>query len=661
MNMEGQILGNRYQLLEKIGGGGMAIVYKAKCMLLNRYVAIKILRTEFTNDEEFVKRFRVEAQAAASLSHPNIVSIYDVGNENGIHYIVMEYIDGITLKEYITENGKLPWKRAVNIAIQICSAIDQAHRNHIVHRDIKPHNILLTKDGIAKVTDFGIARAVSSSTITMVGSTIGSVHYFSPEQARGGYIDEKSDLYSLGIALYEMTTGRVPFEGETPVAVALKHIQERACQPIEINNTIPQGVNDIIMKAIEKDQSKRYQSAHEMLLDLHNVLREPDLKVTAEPVSEDYPTRRIEAIKDSGRKQKEEMDIKNNNISKEKKRDKLTLWLAVATSLILIAIFGYVGYSIVIPSIAPESNEFVVDNYVGKSISDVREELEKKNIDVIEERVFDDNVQKGVIVSQSLTAGQKLKLSEKNSIKFEVSDGPELKKMPDLQNVEGRIAEADLKQLDLKYKIVEEFSDSIATGYVIRTEPEADVELEPGSTVTIYLSKGPELKKVLVPNLIGKTRSEANQILTQAGLTVGKMEPADVVSDVAKIIGQNPVTGTEVNEGSAVDLTFENVTKEEENKEAENEQQTVNEQTSEKRKIVSEKISLGNPDKYGNRVRVRVEVMPSDINGTEVLVDEWVNKERFPITIDIPVPKNGSTGVRVYINNKLYTEFYRQY
>jgi serine/threonine-protein kinase len=266
--MEGRVLGNRYELIEKIGGGGMALVYKAKCRLLDRVVAVKILRPEFTNDEEFVKRFRIEAQAAASLSHPNIVSIHDVGHEDDVHYIVMEYVDGITLKEYILKKGLLSWKEAVSIASQICSAIEQAHRNSIVHRDIKPHNILITRDGIAKVADFGIARAVSSSTITMVGSTIGSVHYFSPEQARGGYTDEKSDLYSLGIALYEMVTGRVPFDGETPVAVALKHIQDQPVPPLDYESSLPKGVNDIIMKAIKKDQSKRYQSASEMLSDL---------------------------------------------------------------------------------------------------------------------------------------------------------------------------------------------------------------------------------------------------------------------------------------------------------------------------------------------------------------------------------------------------------
>lgn len=253
----------------------MAVVYKAKCTLLNRFVAIKILRSEFTNDEEFVKRFKIEAQSVASLSHPNVVSIYDVGFQDDIHYIVMEYVDGMTLKEYINKHGALNWQEAVKITIQICSAIDHAHKNNIVHRDIKPHNILMTKDGIAKVTDFGIARAVTSSTITMVGSTIGSVHYFSPEQARGGFIDEKSDLYSLGIAMYEMVTGKVPFDGDSPVAVALKHIQEQPVEPRKHVPSLPYGANEIIMKAIQKEQGLRYQTATAMLADLNKVLNQP--------------------------------------------------------------------------------------------------------------------------------------------------------------------------------------------------------------------------------------------------------------------------------------------------------------------------------------------------------------------------------------------------
>ena len=248
MDLKGRLLANRYEILEKIGSGGMATVYKAKCHVLNRYVAIKILRDEFTTDEEFVKRFEVEAQSAASITHPNIVSVYDVGVDGNLHYIVMELVKGKTLKDIIVEEkGPLPWKWSVNIAIQIASALETAHKNHIIHRDIKPHNIIITEDGVAKVTDFGIAKAVSNSTITAFGTTIGSVHYFSPEHARGGFTDEKSDIYSLGVVMYEMLTGRVPFDADTPVSVALKHMQEEPIAAIVANPNIPIAVNDIIM------------------------------------------------------------------------------------------------------------------------------------------------------------------------------------------------------------------------------------------------------------------------------------------------------------------------------------------------------------------------------------------------------------------------------
>ena len=251
MVLEGKILGNRYEIIQKIGNGGMAIVYKARDLTLNRYVAVKVLRDEFTTDEEFIKRFETEAQSAARLIHPNIVSIYDVGVDNNLtYYIVMELIQGKTLKEIIIqEQGPLPWKWSINVSIQIASALEMAHRNNIIHRDIKPHNIIITEDGVAKVTDFGIAKAVSNSTITAFGKTIGSVHYFSPEHARGGYTDAKSDIYSLGVVMYEMVTGRVPFDADTPVSIALKHMQEEPVEPQEINPNIPDAVNKIIMKA----------------------------------------------------------------------------------------------------------------------------------------------------------------------------------------------------------------------------------------------------------------------------------------------------------------------------------------------------------------------------------------------------------------------------
>ena len=245
--MIGKILGNRYEIVEKIGGGGMALVYKAKCKLLNRYVAIKILRSEFINDEEFINKFRRESQAAASLSHPNIVNIYDVGVEDNIYYIVMEYIKGNTLKQLIREKGKLDANEALDIAIKIADALHHAHENHIVHRDIKPHNILVTEDGRVKVTDFGIARAATTSTVTNTSNVIGSVHYFSPEQARGGYTDENSDIYSLGVVMYEMVTGRLPFEGDSPITVALKHIQEDIELPTSIESSVPKSVESIIL------------------------------------------------------------------------------------------------------------------------------------------------------------------------------------------------------------------------------------------------------------------------------------------------------------------------------------------------------------------------------------------------------------------------------
>ena len=287
MNLVGKILGNRYEILEKIGEGGMATVYKARCNILKRYVAVKVLRDEFTTDEEFIKRFNTEAQAAASLTHPNIVSIYDVGHEDNIYYIVMELVQGKTLKEIINQDGVLPWKWSVNIAIQVASALETAHRNNIVHRDIKPHNIIITEDGIAKVTDFGIAKAVSNSTITAFGTTIGSVHYFSPEHARGGYTDAKSDIYSLGVVMYEMLTGRVPFDADTPVSIALKHMQEKPIEPIKLNPSIPFAVNKIIMKAMEKEISQRYQSATEMLKDLSMALKNPEGNFVKSYIGED--------------------------------------------------------------------------------------------------------------------------------------------------------------------------------------------------------------------------------------------------------------------------------------------------------------------------------------------------------------------------------------
>ena len=274
--MIGMILGNRYEIIKEIGSGGMANVYLAQCRLLNRPVAVKVLKNEFVNDTEFLERFNKEAQAAAAISSPNIVNVYDVGHDGDTHYIVMEYVEGQTLKEYIDHNGMLSWQETVEYATQICSALDKAHKNNIIHRDIKPQNIILTNDGVLKVTDFGIARASSNETLNMGESTMGSVHYFSPEQARGGFTDAKSDIYSLGVVMYELVTGVLPFTGDTPIAIAIKHMQQKPISPKEYNISVPLAVENIILKAMSKEQRLRYQSAAEMLDDLIRVAADPD-------------------------------------------------------------------------------------------------------------------------------------------------------------------------------------------------------------------------------------------------------------------------------------------------------------------------------------------------------------------------------------------------
>ena len=379
MNLVGRVIGNRYEIIEKIGEGGMATVYKAKCNILKRYVAVKVLRDEFTTDEEFIKRFNTEAQSAASLTHPNIVSIYDVGHEENIYYIVMELVQGKTLKDIINEDGTLPWKWALNVSIQVASALEMAHRNSIVHRDIKPHNIIITEDGIAKVTDFGIAKAVSNSTITAFGTTIGSVHYFSPEHARGGYTDAKSDLYSLGVVMYEMLTGRVPFDADTPVSIALKHMQEKPIEPIKLNPTIPYAVNKIIMKAMEKDPNERYQSATEMLKDLSMALKNPEGDFVEQKDFTNQYTQRIptlgeqEYIRNNDEDyEDEEQDEPKKKMSKKKKAIIITV---IILGIILLPVIGFFGMKTIMDWGVPKDVD--LPNLVGKTLEEANKEIEK--------------------------------------------------------------------------------------------------------------------------------------------------------------------------------------------------------------------------------------------------------------------------------------------
>ena len=534
MEMVGKILGNRYEILEKIGTGGMATVYKAKCKVLNRNVAIKILKDEFANDAEFIKRFQIEAQSAASLSHQNIVSIFDVGKEDSMHYIVMELIEGKTLKEIITEKGKIPWRDSVKIAAQIASGLSQAHKNHIVHRDIKPHNILITKDGIAKVTDFGIAKAVSNSTINAFGSTIGSVHYFSPEHARGGYTDEKSDIYSLGIVLYEMTTGKLPFNAETPVSVALKHLQEQAIEPKEINPEIPDALNAIILKAMQKEIANRYATAESFYEDLTKTLKNPNDVVIKVPsdVNTDFPTQRIPVVGNKNTKdEKESVVIKNNveqededmgkkRVSKKQGLIRFFLFMVIAIALFIGCIFLGGKISSEILGGNPNVEMINIEGYSKEEAEKMLAEIGLQ-MEVIGYMSSDEYPIPNFVAYQERKAGFELKKGD--TVKVKLSQGGEKVLVPDVSQLSSTLAaKMQIEQNgDLIYVEEYEFHDVIASGEIIRQEPKANDKVDKGSEVTVFISKGPasgDTGLVVVPQLVGKTEQEARDILDASKL-----------------------------------------------------------------------------------------------------------------------------------------------
>ena len=555
MNLVGRVIGNRYEIIEKIGEGGMATVYKAKCNILKRYVAVKVLRDEFTTDEEFIKRFNTEAQAAASLTHPNIVSIYDVGHEENIYYIVMELVQGKTLKEIINEDGALPWKWALNVSIQVASALEMAHKNNIVHRDIKPHNIIITEDGIAKVTDFGIAKAVSNSTITAFGTTIGSVHYFSPEHARGGYTDAKSDLYSLGVVMYEMLTGRVPFDADTPVSIALKHMQEKPIEPIKLNPTIPYAVNKIIMKAREKEPNGRYQTATEMLKDLSMALKNPEGDFVEQKDFTNQYTQRIptlgeqEYIKNDKIEDDEEQEEPKNKMSKKKK---IIITIAIILGIILIPIIGFFGTKALMDAGVPKDVD--LPNLVGKTLEEANKEIEGTDITLEQTEEFNADVEAGKIISQDPPYVDGYTVKENSTIKIVISKGTE---KAVVENVKGKTYEEAvqiLEKANLKVERVDQTSQTVEAGIVIDQEPGEDEEVNAGDTVKLYVSSGTGIEQVEVENVVGKTEEEATSILTKAGLkvNVGYKEDSSKATDT--VLSQDPVAGEKIDEGSTVTI-----------------------------------------------------------------------------------------------------------
>ena len=559
----------------------MATVYKAKCHVLNRYVAVKVLKDEFTTDEEFIKRFNTEAQAVASLTHPNIVSVYDVGHEGDLYYIVMELIQGKTLKEIIVADGALSWKWSVNVAIQIASALETAHKNNIIHRDIKPHNIIITEDGIAKVTDFGIAKSVSNSTITAFGTTLGSVHYFSPEHARGGYTDAKSDLYSLGIVMYEMLTGKVPFDADTPVSVALKQVQEDPIEPIKLNEDIPVSVNRIILKAMQKEPSLRYQNATEMLKDLRLALKRPneDFVVLASK-NDDSPTQKVPTIyelemeknNDKNAPKLGEETHKDGKIAKIRAFFKNHPALRVLTIiLICILLFVIVMFATItilnntrpaeaqIPELVWQDEE----NRLTKEAAETRlKEAGFTNYEFKEE--FSDEVEAGYVISQDPVYQDNYNINLDQKITILVSKGQKMITLPD-KLVGKKIEEVKeiLDGLEAQYEVQEVNDEEVAAGILLSMDPEEGEEIAATTIIKLTVSKGSAYRDITVKNVVGKSEQEAIEQLKSDGFTSIEVEYEENTNKSDGVVLEQSVSaGKTIKENETIVLTVNKLPKE---------------------------------------------------------------------------------------------------
>jgi serine/threonine-protein kinase len=666
MDMIGKILGNRYEIQEKIGTGGMATVYKARCRLLNRKVAIKILRDEFATDAEFIKRFQIEAQAAASLSHPNIVSIYDVGNDDGMHYIVMELIEGKTLKDIINEKGKLPWTQAVNIASQIASGFSEAHSNHIIHRDIKPHNIIITKAGIAKVTDFGIAKAVSNSTINAFGSTIGSVHYFSPEHARGGYTDEKSDLYSLGVVLYEMLTGKLPFDAETPVSVALKHLQEIPMQPIEINPEIPESVNNIVMKAMQKDVNNRYSSANDMNNDLQDALKNPERSVEIEMVDKkEFPTQKIPIVGSAKMEEDFSFSSKSSKSSKrsiameadydeEIKKKPLTkkqalIRLGIFVGIAIVILFGSIYLAMAIAPIILGSPNIPVPSIVGMHKDEAEAVLaNSKLVMEIEAEVNNSTYPKDYVVYQSYGEGYRLK--EDSTVTVRISKGVETVLVPDISTMSPEAAKIEIEKNKLVYVPETEASLDVPEGSIIRQVPGVNEEVEIGTEIKVYISIGEVEGLVRVPDLVGKTEEQARELIDDSKLIVEVVYAENSAKADGTVLSQDPDKDASATELSKVKIVVNKLNGspiEEPNDEPDDEPNTPG--TTPKRTVTLDLKNKGTRDVFMVKVVVQGQTV-----GTRTEYEEMHSRSDGKITV--PISEEGSGIIKVYIDDVLDSE-----
>ncbi|MCI9396412.1 MAG: Stk1 family PASTA domain-containing Ser/Thr kinase [Lachnospiraceae bacterium] len=588
----GMMIADRYEILEKIGTGGMSDVYKAKDHKLNRFVAVKVLKQEFSENANFVSKFRIEAQAAAGLMHPNIVNVYDVGEEGENHYIVMELVEGITLKKYIEKKARLSVKEAVSIAIQVSMGIEAAHNNHIIHRDIKPQNIIISKEGKVKVTDFGIAKAATSNTIT--SNVMGSVHYTSPEQARGGYSDEKSDIYSLGVTMFEMLTGRVPFNGETTVAIAIKHIQEEFPSPRDYVPEIPVCVEQIVFKCCQKSPDRRYQSMSELIVDLKQSLISPDedfVKVT-DP-DEEASTRMItdrdmvqikrqsdsrDSMDEAMRLKKdvrdrdhvrsyedeEDEDWDDDEEDYDPKMEKITTILAVVAALLIGCILIFlVGRTMGVFTFGgekspkeqeQETEQVEMIRVVGMHVDEAKRML--LDLELSPEIKYEENssYDAGTVLRASVQDG--LMIDKGTTIVLTVAEAAEGAEVPDATGKSQTEGTALLEKEGFVVNVVESYDPQAEKGMIISQSPEAGTTASAGSSITIRVSQGAEDNKVRVPDVVGMTEMDATVTLTESGLPVGNVTetPHEDPALAGMVCYQSYSVGSYVDKDTPVDL-----------------------------------------------------------------------------------------------------------
>ena len=590
----GTMLDNRYELQEIIGVGGTAVVYRAKCHRLNRFVAVKILKKEFASDEEFRRKFHDEAQAVAMLSHPNIVNIYDVSRSGNVDYIVMELIDGITLKEYLGRRGQLSPKEVTIFATQIARALEHAHDHDIIHRDIKPQNIMLLRDGTVKVADFGIAHFADQENTYSKGEAIGSVHYVSPEQARGSFVDNRTDLYSLGVVMYEMITGRLPFEGDSPVSIALQHINSIALPPSIFAEDVPEQLEEITMKAMNPSISRRYATAGQILSDLETFQNDQQFKLSipreeGAPVAEESEMEATRKLHNTGevaalleaesraaeQREREALEAQKQEVeqvpeeeiesveekkAKKEKKQRSPLPGALLFSIIAVLIFcggaGYFIKSVIDPYSDQDQTKLTTPDLVGKYYSQVLSDPAYADFNIVEgEYVYNESIDAGKIIEQTPEKNRKIDVG--GTITVTISRGAKTFQLPDYVNMEARQVKIELERLGITcVENTPEFNDDVPNGYVLRTEPAAGTSLTAGDTVTLTVSKGPEVVLVEMPDLMGRSESEALTLLEAAGLNWEPVVYEEYDGTPGQVIYQSVEAHTEVEKGITVAFTI---------------------------------------------------------------------------------------------------------